>query len=443
MTTKTADDELLQILEHRLGSVQLTRINGRIVQVVGLVAESQGPDVRVGDLCSIRYRNSESSLSAEVVGFRGDRVLLMPLGNLKDVGPGCDVLSMERPLGVRVGQALLGRVLDGLGNPLDDKGPIAASDFYPLYAEPPHPLRRKMITSPLPVGVKVIDGMLTLGTGQRIGIFAGSGVGKSTLLAMMARYTEADINVIALVGERGREVREFLDRDLGEEGKKRSVLVIATSDQPPLIRLKAALTATAIAEYFRDCGKNVLLMMDSVTRVAMAQRDVGLAVGEPPATRGYTPSVFAFLPRLLERAGAGERGSITGIYNVLVEGDDMNEPVADTVRGILDGHVVLSRSIAARNHYPAVDVLRSVSRVMPAVATPEHIAAAGRVREVLSIYEEAQDLVNIGAYKAGSNPKIDWALANLDAVQTFLRQDVAQHSPFDVTVAQLAKLLPS
>jgi flagellum-specific ATP synthase len=326
---------------------------------------------------------------------------------------------------------------------MDGLGPVVTHEYYPLHAPPPHPLRRQGIDHPLSVGVRVMDGLLTLGRGQRLGIFAGSGVGKSTLLGMMARYTEADVNVIGLVGERGREVKEFMDRDLGPEGVRRSVVVVATSDQPPLVRLKAALTATAVAEYFRDQGANVLLMMDSVTRVAMAQRDVGLAVGEPPATRGYTPSVFAFLPRLLERAGAGERGSITGIYNVLVEGDDMNEPVADTVRGILDGHVVLSRSIAARNHYPAVDVLRSVSRVMPAVATPEHIAAAGRVREVLSIYEEAQDLVNIGAYKAGSNPKIDWALANLDAVQTFLRQDVAQHSPFDVTVAQLAKLLPS
>ena len=325
MTPRTSDLDLLEVLEHRLEDVQLTRINGRIVQVVGLVAESRGPDVRVGDLCSIRYRNSDSSLSAEVVGFRGDRVLLMPLGNLKEIGPGCDVLSMERPLGVRVGQALLGRVLDGLGMPLDDRGPVISSDFYPLHAEPPHPLRRKMISSPLSVGVKVIDGVLTLGTGQRIGIFAGSGVGKSTLLAMMARYTEADVNVIALVGERGREVREFIDRDLGTEGCKRSVIVVATSDQPPLIRLKAALTATAVAEYFRDCGKNVLLMMDSVTRVARAQREVGLAVGEPPTTRGYTPSVFELLPRLLERAGAGERGNITGIYTVLVEGDDMND----------------------------------------------------------------------------------------------------------------------
>ncbi len=441
--TKTSSRDLLDSVASRLERVDFLRVNGRVAQVVGLVLESEGPDVQVGDLCEVRFRRRDTTLRAEVVGFRGDRVLLMPLGDIQDIGPGCDVVALGRTLGVHVGPALLGRVLDGLGRPMDGLGPVVTHEYYPLHAPPPHPLRRQGIDHPLSVGVRVMDGLLTLGRGQRLGIFAGSGVGKSTLLGMMARYTEADVNVIGLVGERGREVKEFMDRDLGPEGVRRSVVVVATSDQPPLVRLKAALTATAVAEYFRDQGASVLLMMDSVTRVAMAQRDVGLAVGEPPATRGYTPSVFAFLPRLLERAGAGERGSITGIYNVLVEGDDMNEPVADTVRGILDGHVVLSRSIAARNHYPAVDVLRSVSRVMPAVATPEHIAAAGRVREVLSIYEEAQDLVNIGAYKAGSNPKIDWALANLDAVQTFLRQDVAQHSPFDVTVAQLAKLLPS
>ena len=441
--TKISSRDLLDSVASRLERGDFLRVNGRVVQVVGLVLESEGPDVQVGDLCEVRFRRRDTTLRAEVVGFRGDRVLLMPLGDIQDIGPGCDVVALGRTLGVHVGPALLGRVLDGLGRPMDGLGPMVTHEYYHLHAPPPHPLRRQGIDHPLSVGVRVMDGLLTLGRGQRLGIFAGSGVGKSTLLGMMARYTEADVNVIGLVGERGREVKEFMDRDLGPEGVRRSVVVVATSDQPPLVRLKAALTATAVAEYFRDQGASVLLMMDSVTRVAMAQRDVGLAVGEPPATRGYTPSVFAFLPRLLERAGAGERGSITGIYNVLVEGDDMNEPVADTVRGILDGHVVLSRSIAARNHYPAVDVLRSVSRVMPAVTTPEHIAAAGRVREVLSIYEEAQDLVNIGAYKAGSNPKIDWALANLDAVQTFLRQDVAQHSPFDVTVAQLAKLLPS
>jgi flagellum-specific ATP synthase len=367
----------------------------------------------------------------------------MPLGELSDIGPGCDVLSMGRPLGVNVSHALLGRVLDGLGNPLDTLGPIPAGNYYPLTAAPPHPLRRQMVDRPLSVGVKVIDGLLTLGQGQRIGIFAGSGVGKSALLRMMARYTEADINVIALVGERGREVKEFLDRDLGEKGLARSVVIVATSDQPPLVRLKAALTATAVAEYFRDEGKNVLMMMDSVTRVAMAQRDVGLAIGEPPATRGYTPSVFAFLPRLLERAGAGERGSITAIYSVLVEGDDMNEPIADAVRGILDGHFVLSRQLAAKNHYPSMDVQRSISRVMSTIVSDEQNNAAGRIRELLSVYEEAQDLINIGAYKPGSNPRVDWALKHINSVNTFLRQAINENVLFDDTVEQLLKLAPT
>jgi flagellum-specific ATP synthase len=366
----------------------------------------------------------------------------MPLGDLREIGPGCDVIAMDRPLGVPVGDSLLGRILDGLGNPLDDKGPLTATDYYPLHASPPHPLRRQMIEEPLSVGVKLIDGLLTLGTGQRIGIFAGSGVGKSTLLGMMARYTSADINVISLVGERGREVREFIERDLGEEGLARSVIVIATSDQPPLIRLKAAMTATAIAEFFRDNGKNVLLMMDSVTRVARAQREIGLAIGEPPATRGYTPSVFEFLPQLLERAGAAEHGSITGIYTVLVEGDDMNEPVADTVRGVLDGHVVLSRKIAARNFYPAISVLESVSRVMPAIVSPEHLQSAGRVRDLLATYAESEDLINIGAYKAGANHRVDWALKHLDSVRSFIVQKVGETSSFEETVKQLNSLAP-
>lgn len=432
---------LFVALEGRIAQTELIRINGRVVQVVGLVVESQGPDVQIGDLCEVRFRNRDTVLRAEVVGFKTDRVLLMPLGELSDIGPGCDVLSMGRPLGVNVSNALLGRVLDGLGQPIDSLMPVPSVEFYPLSSSPPHPLRRQMIEKPLSVGVKVIDGLLTLGQGQRVGIFAGSGVGKSVLLGMMARNTEADVNVIALVGERGREVREFLDRDLGA-GLARSVVVVATSDQPPLVRLKAALTATAIAEYFRDCGKNVLLMMDSVTRVAMAQRDVGLAIGEPPATRGYTPSVFAFLPRLLERAGAGEQGSITAIYSVLVEGDDMNEPIADTVRGILDGHFVLSRQLAAKYHYPSVDVQRSVSRVMPSVTSEEQYAAAGRVRELLAIFEEAQDLINIGAYKPGSNPKVDWALKHIEAVDGFLKQGMNENVSFDRTVQQLLQLAP-
>jgi flagellum-specific ATP synthase len=440
--TQMNNADLFSVLESDLEKLQLIRINGRVVQVVGLVAESQGPDVRVGDLCRICFRDGSHGLDAEVVGFRGDRVLLMPLGDLREVGPGSDVLSMDRPLGVAVGEGLLGRILDGLGEPMDDKGPLAATDFYPLHAEPPHPLRRQMVEKPLSVGVKVIDGLLTLGTGQRIGIFSGSGVGKSTLLGMMARYTTADVNVISLVGERGREVREFIERDLGEEGLKRSVLVIATSDQPPLIRLKAALTATAVAEFFRDKGKNVLLMMDSVTRVARAQREIGLAIGEPPATRGYTPSVFEFLPQILERAGAGEYGSITGVYTVLVEGDDMNEPVADTVRGVLDGHIVLSRRIASRNFYPSVSVLESVSRVMPAVVSPEHLAATGRVRDLLATYAESEDLINIGAYKAGASPRVDWALRHLDSVRAFLAQKVEESSPFEETVRQVVALAP-
>ncbi|GHV44688.1 EscN/YscN/HrcN family type III secretion system ATPase [Synergistales bacterium] len=436
------DTELFSVLGQELEKLQLVKINGRVVQVVGLVAESQGPDVRVGDLCRICFRDGSHGLSAEVVGFRGDRVLLMPLGDLREVGPGSDVLSMDHPLGVAVGDGLLGRVLDGLGEPLDDKGPLITTDFYPLHAEPPHPLRRKMVDTPLSVGVKVIDGLLTLGTGQRIGIFSGSGVGKSTLLGMMARYTTADVNVISLVGERGREVREFIERDLGPEGLARSVVIIATSDQPPLIRLKAALTATAIAEFFRDEGKNVLLMMDSITRVARAQREIGLAIGEPPTTRGYTPSVFEMLPQILERAGAGETGSITGVYTVLVEGDDMNEPVADTVRGVLDGHIVLSRRIASRNFYPSVSVLESVSRVMPAIVSPEHLAAAGRVRDLMATYAESEDLINIGAYKTGANPRVDWALTHLDAVRNFLSQKIAETSSFDETVEQIAKLAP-
>ncbi|MDD2207065.1 MAG: flagellar protein export ATPase FliI [Aminobacterium sp.] len=442
MNSEKSRELLWDVLEARLSRNQLIKINGRVVQVVGLVVESQGPDVRVGDLCQIRFRGDSPPLKAEVVGFREDRVLLMPLGSLKDVGPGCDVVSMERPLGVHVGRNLLGRVLDGLGQPMDDKGPIIASDFYPLYADPPHPLRRQMISSHLSVGVKAIDGILTLGTGQRIGIFAGSGVGKSTLLGMMARNTEADINVIALVGERGREVREFIDHDLGAQGMERSVLVVATSDQPPLIRLKAALTATAIAEYFRDQGKNVLLMMDSVTRVARAQREVGLAIGEPPTTRGYTPSVFEALPRLLERAGAGERGSITGIYTVLVEGDDMNEPVADTVRGILDGHVVLSRKIASKNFYPAIDILNSVSRVMPSVVSKEHLKAVSRIREAIAVHREAEDLVNIGAYKEGSNRKIDWALSHIEDIHAFLCQSTDEKYTFEETESSLMTLAP-
>jgi len=424
-----------------LGHFELVPINGKVVEVIGIVIESKGPDVQIGDLCEIRFRNRDTApLPCEVVGFREDRVLLMPLGDLQKIGPGSDVFSTGKTLGVSVGAGLLGRVLDGLGHPLDEKGPIKEESYYPLQAEPPHPLKRKPVDTVLPVGVRAIDGLLTLGRGQRIGIFSGSGVGKSTLLGMMARNAEADVNVIALVGERGREVQEFLRKDLKEEGMRRSVVVVATSDQPPLVRLKAAMAATAIAEYFRDSGKNVLLMMDSVTRVAMAQRDVGLAIGEPPATRGYTPSVFAFLPKLLERAGTGEIGSITGVYTVLVEGDDMNEPISDAVRGILDGHVVLTRELAMKNHYPAIDIMQSISRIMKDIVSPEQSEAAGALKELVSVYKEAEELINLGAYRKGSNPRLDFAVDSITAAESFLKQPVDEYSSFEKTTEDLLKL---
>ena len=434
---KLVFDAMADGLDH----LELVPVNGKVVEVIGIVIESKGPDVQIGDLCELRFRSRETApLPCEVVGFRGDRVLLMPLGDLQKIGPGSDVFSTGKTLGVSVGSGLLGRVLDGLGNPMDDNGPIKEEAYYPLQAEPPHPLKRKPVDTVLTVGVRAIDGLLTLGMGQRIGIFSGSGVGKSTLLGMMARNAEADVNVIALVGERGREVQEFLHKDLKEEGMKRSVVVVATSDKPPLVRLKAAMTATAIAEYFRDSGKNVLLMMDSVTRVAMAQRDVGLAIGEPPATRGYTPSVFAFLPRLLERAGTGEVGSITGIYTVLVEGDDMNEPISDAVRGILDGHIVLTRELAMKNHYPAIDIMQSISRIMKDIVSPEQSDAAGALKELVSVYKEAEELINLGAYKKGSNPKLDFAVASISAVESFLKQPIDEYSSFEKTMEKLLKL---
>ena len=384
------------------------KLTGKVTQVIGLVIESKGPVVSVGELCYIHsHTEGVPPVPAEVVGFREGYVMLMPVGEMQGIGPGCEVVSAQKMLQVKVGDMLLGRVLDGLGNPMDDKGPILSDVEYPLQAPPPPPLTRPRIHESLYVGVRAIDGLITMGDGQRIGIMAGSGVGKSTLLSMIARNTEADISVIALIGERGREVRDFIERDLGEEGLKRAVVVVATSDQPALVRIKGAMTATAIAEYFRDQGHKVILMMDSVTRFAMAQREVGLTIGEPPATRGYTPSVFALLPRLLERAGTSENGSITGIYTVLVDGDDMNEPIADAVRSILDGHIVLSRAIAAQNHFPAIDILPSVSRVMNEVVTKEHLKAAQQMRSLMAVYKDAEDLIHIGAYVKGSSKKID------------------------------------
>lgn len=416
------------------------KLNGKITQIIGLVIEAQGPNVSLGELCYVFPRNSHTPIPAEVVGFRQGRVLLMPIGEMQGLGPGCEVVAANRTMKVSVGKKLLGRILDGLGNPMDGKGPLDLYEEYPMQAPPPPPLARRRITDSLSVGVRVIDGLLTMGRGQRVGIMAGSGVGKSTLLGMIARNTEADISVIALIGERGREVREFIEKDLGEEGLKRSVVVVATSDQPALVRLKGALTATAIAEYFRDEGMDVMLMMDSVTRFAMAQREVGLTVGEPPATRGYTPSVFAMLPKLLERSGPGENGSITGIYTVLVDGDDMNEPIADAVRSILDGHIVLSRGIAAQNHYPAIDILQSVSRVMMEVASQEHYQAAQSIKSLVAAYREAEDLINIGAYVAGSNPKIDQARKYINAINAFLQQGVHEATTWQQTLEKILLL---
>ncbi|MDD4601699.1 putative ATP synthase YscN [bioreactor metagenome] len=425
---------------HAVSHVETIKLSGKIANIIGLVIEAHGPNVNLGELCYIKPRHNDLLIPAEVVGFRNNRVLLMPVGEIAGIGPGCEIISAQQTLKVPVGPQLLGRILDGLGRPMDDKGPVLSKQHYPLHATPPPPLTRRRIEKTLAVGVRAIDGLITLGRGQRIGIMAGSGVGKSTLLGMMARNTEADINVIALIGERGREVREFIERDLGEEGLKRSVVVVATSDQPALVRIKGAMTATAIAEYFRDQGLNVILMMDSVTRFAMAQREVGLTVGEPPATRGYTPSVFAMLPKLLERSGTGDKGSITGIYTVLVDGDDMNEPIADAVRSILDGHIVLSRSIAAQNHYPAIDVLSSVSRVMLEIVEKNHYQAAQQMRAMMAIYREAEDLINIGAYAHGSNPNIDKAIQLNNGVKSFLQQEVYETTTLDEAVRQLLAL---
>ena len=427
-------------LRNAVNRLDTVRTNGVVVQVIGLVVESTGPAAQVGEICEIRHTNRNSPvIKAEVVGFKSNRVLLMPLGEMTGIKAGSEVVATGHTMHVSAGNHLLGRVLDGLGEPSDDKGPIhlPGSRQYSIYAPPPNALTRKRITESLQLGIRAVDGLLTVGKGQRMGVFAGSGVGKSTILGMIARNTSADVNVICLVGERGREVREFIESDLGEEGLARSVVVIATSDQPPLVRLKAPFVATTIAEYFRDQGKDVMLMMDSVTRLAMSQREVGLAVGEPPATRGYPPSVFALLPKLLERSGTSDRGSITALYTVLVEGDDENEPIADTVRGILDGHIWLSRDLAAKNHYPAIDVARSVSRVMNQVVSAEQKEAAGNLRETMAVFKEAEDLINIGAYSEGTDPRIDNARRLNGPVRNFLRQGVHETSTFDETVSAL------
>lgn len=414
--------------------------SGTVSQIIGLIVESYGPVASIGDICYIHTNDKEVHL-AEVVGFKQDRTLLMPLKELYGIAPGNRVSTFREPFSIGVGDELLGRVLDGLGNPLDARIHLNLREKRSVYANPPNPLTRERILEPLQLGVRAIDGLLTCGKGQRTGIFAGSGVGKSVLLGMMARYTKADVNVIALIGERGREVRDFMENDLGEEGLKRSVVIVATSDQAALTRVKGALVATTIAEYFRDKGLNVLLMMDSVTRFCMALREIGLAVGEPPTTKGYTPSVFATLPKLLERAGTSDKGTITGLYTVLVEGDDMDEPIADSARSILDGHIVLSRKIAAKGHYPAIDVLTSISRVMNSVASKEHKALANKLLELLAIYKEAEDIINIGAYSKGSNPKIDLAVSKIDLINSFLKQQIEESSDFEDTISFLESII--
>lgn len=415
--------------------------HGRISKIVGLILESEGPAVKLGELCYIMSKDGEK-IRSEVVGFKGNSVQLMPLDEVGGVGPGSEVRATGKPLMVKVGWNLLGRVLDGLGEPIDAMGPLDCEDEYPIYASPPNPFLRPRIEERMDMGIRVLDSCLTFGKGQRVGIFAGSGVGKSTTLSMVARFAKADINILALIGERGRELRDFLERDLGPEGMKRSVVTVATSDTPALVRLKASYTGTAIAEYFRDEGNNVMLMMDSVTRFAMAQREVGLAVGEPPATKGYTPSCFALLPKLMERAGTSPKGTITAIYTVLVDGDDMSEPIADCVRGILDGHIVLSRKIAHRNIYPAVDVLQSVSRVFTEVTDDEHKDLANKLREVLDTYRQNEDLINIGAYQKGANPKVDYAIAKIDQVYGFLKQGIFEKNSFDEVMNKLRAIFP-
>lgn len=416
----------------KVNSISTIYSEGVVKKVIGLTIEVQGIKAFVGELCVI-YNEKNTPVNCEVVGFKDEFIILMPLDELIGISPGCRVVPQHKPLSVKCSDKLLGHIIDGLGNPLDCDSISMEGEDYPLENEAPDPLKRKRIKDIMPTGVRAIDGFITCGDGQRIGIFAGSGVGKSTTLGMIAREAQADVNVIALIGERGREVLEFIEKDLGPEGMKKSVVVCATSDKPALIRLKGALTGTAIAEYFRDKGKKVILMMDSVTRFAMAQREVGLAIGEPPATKGYTPSVFAKLPKLMERSGTSADGSITAFYTVLVDGDDFNEPIADAVRGILDGHIVLSRALAHKNHYPAIDILNSVSRLMSQIAPKEHKESASIARDLLATYKDSEDLINIGAYVKGSNKKIDMAINYNDALNKFLCQGIDEKSSFEET----------
>lgn len=433
--------ERLQRYRTALANTDTIRVNGKVSDVIGLVIVSTGPNVALGEVCRVVDKEGNEVCHSEVVGFKEGKVLSIALGEVQKISPACEIVASGKSFSIPLGDELLGRVIDGMGQPIDDKGEIKASSLRTIYREPPNPLERKRITVPLQTGIRAIDGLLTIGKGQRVGIFAGSGVGKSVTLGMIARNTNADVNVIILLGERGREVREFIEKDLGEEGLKRSVVVVATSDKSALIRLKAAYIGTTIAEYFRDLGKDVVLMMDSVTRFAMAQREIGLTIGEPPTTKGYTPSVFALLPKLLERAGNTDKGSITGFYTVLVDGDDMNEPIADAVRSILDGHIVLSRKLAHKGQYPAIDPLQSISRVMPDIVSADHLDRASTFNEILSTYNEAEDLINIGAYMRGSNPHIDNALAKIPSLRSFLKQEMKEKAIYKETKKRLIEII--
>ncbi|MEA3465494.1 MAG: FliI/YscN family ATPase [Thermodesulfobacteriota bacterium] len=429
-------------LEGLIRSCKTLSVWGKVTKIVGLVVEGYCPSASVGTLCEITPLDDSEPVSAEVVGFREGVALLMPLGELRGLGPGSLIRVLRSSATMGVGDAFLGRVIDAMGHPIDELPQPLIEEEMSVYALPPGPMRRSKIAEPLDLGVRAINGLLTCGIGQRMGIMAGSGVGKSVLLGTMAKHSRSDVNVIALIGERGREVREFIERDLGEEGLARSVVLVATSDQSPLLRMRGAFVATTLAEYFCQQGHNVLLMMDSVTRFAMAMREVGLAIGEPPTTKGYTPSVFATLPKLLERAGSFKgQGSITGLYTVLVEGDDMNEPIADAVRSILDGHIILSRDLAAKNHYPCIDILHSASRVMRAIVSPEHVQGAAKIREILATHKEAEDLINIGAYVEGSNAKIDYAISRIDAVNDFLCQGMDERDTLDGTLTAMNGLI--
>lgn len=437
MRQKLDQTKLRKSLRHN----NFHNVLGKIEQIVGMTVEATGMSCNIGDVCTISGVGKERKrIQSEVVGFKNNKVLLMPYGDIDGIGYGSFVSNTGEKLKIKMSEALIGRTIDALGNPIDNQGEIKSDVYYSINGSPANPMRRPPIVEPLEFGVKAIDGMITIGKGQRMGIFAGSGVGKSTLMGMIARNIKADVNVIALVGERGRELMEFINKDLGPEGLKRSVLVVATSDQPAMLRSKCAQTATAIAEYFKDQGKDVLLMMDSLTRFCMAEREIGLSVGEPPIARGYTPSIYASLPKLLERCGNFEKGSITGIFTVLVEGDDSNEPISDTVRGIIDGHIMLSRKIAMKNHYPAIDVLASISRLMSGIATPEQKSAAGAIRKIMSLYNENQDLISIGAYKSGTNPELDYAIKHIDAVNKFLQQPVDARSSMAETIQTMINI---